>query len=150
MELIPYEQFGRLRLKQFVPPDAEIIEDEGYEWMGGFWINEGIGFTSMSRHEDTPTETGGLEVDFSELPEGAASAIFGAIHLPFRRGMTLEEVHSILGESEHTHVFVADRKTYDFTVGSRYPYYVSVTVHETDGLIYVAVIRKDVLSKCDA
>lgn len=149
MELIPYEQFGRLRLKQFVPVGTEVLEADGYEWMGGFWINEGIGFTSMSRHEDTPHETGGLEVAFSELPESAASAIFNAIHLPLHRGMSLKEIQSVLGEPEETHVFVADRKTYDFTVGSRQRYHVSTTVHDEDGLIDVVVIRKDVLSKCD-
>jgi hypothetical protein len=150
MELISYEEFGRLRMKQFVPRDAEVIEADACEWMGGFWINEGIGLTSMSRHEDTPSETGGLEVDFSELPESAVAAIFDAIHLPLRPGMTLEEVRSVLGAPEQTHVFVADRKSYDFTVGSQYMYHVSATVHDANGLIDVVVIRKDVLSKCDA
>ena len=150
MELIPYEQFSRLRMKQFAPAHIEVSEGDGFEWMGGFWIYEGIGFTGVARHEDTPDEAGGLAVDFRELPKSATSAIFDAIHLSLRQGMTLEEVRSALGEPEHTDVFVADRKSYDFTVGSRNPYHVSATVHETDGLIYVAVIRKDVLSKCDA
>src|SRR5262245_2159450 len=150
MELISFEQFGKLRLKQFAQPEAEVVESAGYEWMGGFRINEGIGFTSMCRHEDTPEETGGLEVHFSELPESAVSAIFDAIQLPLRRGMSFEEVRSVLGEPQKTHVFVADRKTYDFTVGSQQRYYVSATLHDADGLTYVAVIRKDVLSKCDA
>ena len=148
MELILYEDFAKLRMKQLAP-GKEVHESDGWEWMGGFWINEGIfGFTSVSRHEDTPDEAGGLEVAFGELPESATLAIFDAIHLPLRQGMTLQEVRSVLGEPEQTHVFVADRKTYDFTVGSRHPYYVSATVHDSDGLIYVAVIRKDVLSRC--
>jgi len=151
MELIPYEDFSRLRMKQFVPAEIEVSDDDGYEWMGGFWIHEGIGFTGVARHEDTPDEAGGLAVAFRELPERSATlAIFDAIRLPLRLGMTLEEVRSVLGEPEHTNVFVADRKSYDFTVGSQFPYYVSATVHDTDGLIYVVVIRKDVLSKCDA
>lgn len=150
MELIPYPQFSRLRMKQFAPADAEVSETDGHEWMGGFWIHEGIGFTGISRHEDTPDEAGGLAVAFRELPESAVLAIFDAIHLSLRPGMTLEAICSVLGEPGHVDVFVADRKSYDFVVGSRYPYYVSATVHESDGLIYVAVIRKDVLSKCDA
>src|SRR5688500_17872882 len=113
MELIPYEQFAKLRFKQFAPPGAKIIELDATEWMGGFWIDEGIGLTSMRRHEDTPDETGGLEVDFSELSESAALAIFYATRLPLRPGMTLHEVRSVLGEPEHTDVFVADRKSYD-------------------------------------
>ena len=80
--------------------------------MGGFWTNEGIrGFTSVSRHEDTPGEAGGLEVDFRDLPEKGVLAIFAAINLPLRPAMTLQEVLSVLGEPERTHIFVADRKS---------------------------------------
>lgn len=148
MELIPYEDFARLRMKQLAP-GKEVSESDGWEWMGGFWINEGIhGFTSLSRHEDTPDETGGLEVHFSDLSRGEVLAMLAAIHLPLRPGMTLPEVVAVLGQPEEIHVFVSERKTYDFTVGSRCPYYVSATVHDTTGLIYVAVLRKDVLSRC--
>jgi hypothetical protein len=150
MELISYEQFSQLRMRHFAPADIEVSEIDGYEWMGGIWIHEGIGFTGIARHEDTPDEAGGVEVDLRELTESATLAILDAIHLPLRPGMGLEEVRSVLGEPEHTDVFVADRKSYDFTVGSRHPYYVSATIHDTNGLIYVVVIRKDVLSKCDA
>jgi hypothetical protein len=103
----------------------------------------------VSRHEDTPDEAGGLEIDFRDLPPPAMAKMLGAIRLPLRPAMTLQEVEAVLGEPEHTDVFVADRKTYDFTVGSRDRYHISLTIHETDGLIHVAVIRKDVLSKCD-
>src|ERR1044071_3940898 len=95
MEIIPYEQFARLRLNQLVPPDIKIAEANNWEWMGGIWVNEGIGFTSMSRYEDTPNETGGLEVDFSELPQDAARAIFAAIHLPLRRGRSEEHTSEL-------------------------------------------------------
>jgi hypothetical protein len=153
MELIPYNEFARLRMKQFAPAGTEVYETDScsWEWMGGLWLNEGIcGFTSLSRHEDCPDETGGLEVGFRDLSPSGVLAIFDAIHLPLRPGMTLEEVKSILGEPEQTHVFVADRKSHDFTVGSQYPYHVSATIQASDGLVHVTVIRKDVLSKCDA
>ena len=150
MELIPYKQFARLRAAQFVPTDTPVYESDGYEWMGGFWINEGIrGFTSVSRHRDIPDETGGLEIDFRDLPPADIQVMLDAIHLPLQPGMTLQEVQAVLGDPEHTNVFVADRKSYDFTVGSHCPYYVSTTIHYTDGLVHVAVIRKDVLSRCD-
>jgi hypothetical protein len=150
VELIPYKQFAKLRAVQFLPAGESVNECDGYEWMGGFWINEGIrGFTSISRHEDTPDEAGGLEIDFRDLPPAEVKTMLGAIQLPLRPGVSLEEVQAVLGEPERTHVFVADRKSYDFTVGSRDSYYVSVTIHETDGLMHVAVIRKDVLAKCD-
>ena len=61
--------------------------------------------------------------------------------------MTIEQVCAVLGEPEKIHEFTEDRKTYDFTVGSVFPYHVSATVHEGNGLIYVTVIRKDVLAR---
>lgn len=150
MELISYSEFAKLRMKQLAPAGAEIFETDGWEWMGGFWVNEGIrGFTSLSRHEDTPEEAGGLEIDFRDLSPSDVVTIFDRIHLPLRPGMKLEEVLSVLGEPEQIHTFAADRKTYDFTVGLRYPYHVSATIHDTHGLIWVSVIRKDVLSKCN-
>ena len=148
MELIPYQDFAKLRMKE-LSPGREIFESDDWEWMGGLWRNEGIRTcTSISYHEDMPDEAGGLEVDFRDLSEAAVLSIFAVIHLPLRPGMALHEVCAVLGQPEKTHVFVHDRKTYDFTVGSRFPYYVSATVHDADGLIYIAVIRRDVLSKC--
>jgi hypothetical protein len=148
MELIPYPEFARLRMNHLAP-GRQIFESDDWEWMGGLWKNEGIRTcTSVSYHEDMPDEAGGLEVDFRDLPGADVLAIFAAIHLPLRPGMTLQEVCAVLGEPEETHMLVHDRKTYDFTVGSCFPYYVSTSVHQADGLVYVAVIRRDVLSRC--
>jgi hypothetical protein len=154
MELIPYNQFAKLRLKQFVGSDVEVTEGDGWEWMGGHWINEGISsFTSFSRLKDTPEETGGLEIDLDELPASSARAILGAIQLPLRSGMKLEEVYAVLGEPTKKDAFgkhVHDRQTDEFEVGSKEAYYVSSTVHNDSGLIYLTVIRKDVLSRIQA
>lgn len=149
MELIPYSEFAKLRLKQFVAADVEISETNGWEWMGGYWINEGVyGFTSFSREEDTPDQTGGLEIDFSELPDDSARRILDAIHLPLSAGMKLEEVYAVLGEptaKDKLGKHVQDRQSDEFKVGLKCPYYVSTTVHKKDGLIYLVAIRGDVL-----
>ncbi len=154
MELIPYSQFAKLRLKQFVGKDVEVSETDGWEWMGGYWVNEGVnGFTSFSRLEDTPEETGGLEIDFVELPASSARAILDAVRLPLRSGMKLEDVYAVLGEPKEKDTFgkyVHDRQTDNFEVGSEQPYYVSCTVHNENGLVYLAVLRGDVLSKIQA
>lgn len=137
-------------MKQLVPAGTPVDEMDATEWMGGFWICEGMsGFTGVFRHEDTPDEAGGLVIDFRELSPSDIARIFETIHLPLRPGMTLEEVRSVLGEPEKTQLFVADAKSYDFTVGSQYPYHVSANIHDTEGLNCVDVIRKDVLSKCE-
>ena len=151
MELIPYSQFAKLRLTQFVGKDVKVSESDGWEWMGGYWINEGAyGFTSFSREEDTPDEAGGLEMDFSELPKDSAQRILGAIRLPLLSGMKLEEVYAVLGEPVAKDTFgkyVHDRQTDEFKVGTEQPYYVSSTVHHESGLTYLAVVRGDVLKR---
>ena len=50
-------------------PSREVIETTGWEWMGGFWINEGAqGFTSLSRPEELPDEAAGLNWIFVTSP----------------------------------------------------------------------------------
>jgi hypothetical protein len=68
VELIPYTQFSKLRLRDFLPNPTTVAETTDWKWMDSYWLNEGIGFTSFSRHVSTPDETGGLEISFSDLP----------------------------------------------------------------------------------
>jgi hypothetical protein len=151
MELIPYSQFAKLRLRQFVAKNVEISKTDGWEWMEGYWINEGAyGFTSFSREEDTTDETGGLEMDFSELPKDSAQRLLDAIRLPLRAGMKLKEVYAVLGEPKKKDTlgkYVHDRQTDEFEIGFSQSYHVSCTVHKKNGLIYLSVIRGDVLKR---
>jgi hypothetical protein len=147
MELISYEQFGKLRLRDFIQDPAAVGETTDWEWMGSSWVNEGIGFTSFSRHASTPDETGGLELSFPELSSDTTQQILAFIGLPVHPGMRHDQVRSCFGEPITTHQFVRDRRTYDFTVGSAQPYIVRCTVQETDGLIHVSVVRPDLISR---
>jgi hypothetical protein len=150
MELIPYSQFAKLRLKQFVESDVEVTEGDGWEWMGGLWFGEGISSsTYFARLKDTPDETGGLEIDFTELPESSAQSILDTINLPLKSGMTFDEVRSALGVPEKT-TSLAGWKNNDFTLGEKHPYFVSATVDHAKGLTNLTVIRKDVLSRIEA
>jgi hypothetical protein len=97
-----------------------------------------------------PNEIGGLEIDFRDLSEKDALAILDAIRLPLRPGMTLQEVQPVLGKFQESVDYIEDRKGYEFDVGSLYPYEVGCIIRDSVGLIYVSVIRKDVLSKCDS
>jgi hypothetical protein len=115
--------------------------------MGSLWHNEGIGFTSFSRHLSTPDETGGLEISFSELPPDCIHRVLSTVALPLRPGMSTLDVLSVLGAPTGTHQFVPDRRTYEFTLGSSQPYIVSCTVLDTEGLIYVTVVRADQVSR---
>jgi hypothetical protein len=147
MELISYSEFSKLRLRKLVPAEMEVDETPNWEWMGGMWISEGIGFTSVCRLEKTPAETGGLEISFGELPDDVLTKVLKKLRLPVRPGMPFEELVSKFGRPVKTYTFVEDRKIHDFEVGKEFPYHVSGVIHETNGLIHVAMIRMDVLKR---
>jgi hypothetical protein len=149
MELISYEEFAKLRLKQFLDADADIDEMEDTEWMGGVWISEAVGITGFRRLEKTPDEMGGLEIIFSEIPKKAALAILDALRLPLRPEMTFEDVHSLLGEPEAVEEPTDEWKNYDFTAGSLHPYYLSCSIYNAGGMMGLALIRKDVLERIE-
>jgi hypothetical protein len=150
MEMISYSEFGRLRLRDFCGDEVAESNIPDWEWMGGLWFGDAVGFTWFGRLHDAPKETGGLEVDLAELPEHVWSRILDSLHLPLRAGMTFDSITSILGQPFETDFFLEDRKTYEFRVGSAQRYRVSCTVLDDDGLIFVSVIREDVLFRIEA
>lgn len=150
MEMISYSEFGRLRLRDFCGDEVSESESPDWEWMGGQWYCDGVGFTWFGCLNDKPKETGGLEVDLTELPERVSSRIFESLHLPLRAGMTFESITSVLGYPLKTQTYIEDRKTCEFRVGSTHPYGVSCTVLDNGGLIFVSVIREDVVSRIHA
>jgi hypothetical protein len=145
VELIPYNEFARLRLALFYPDASELVPLENWEFMGSVWVGEADGFTEFLRPEEKPDELGSIEIDLSSIQEDIGAAILDKIHLPLQRGMLFEQVAQHLGPPESTDAFVSDRKTYNFTLGSISSYCISCTVHESEGLIHVTVIRRDLL-----
>lgn len=147
MKLITYNQFGTLRLRDFVPNGTAISEVSNWEWMGSCWHNEGIGFTSFSRHVNTPDQTGGLEISFAELSAEGSDRLMSAIGLALRPGMSASEVLSVMGEPTETHQFVPDRRSYEFAAGISQRYVVGCTFDDSEGLIYITVVRPDLLNR---
>jgi len=144
LDLLPYSEFGRMRLGSFVPLGTEIVEQSYFEWMQGLWLHEGIGFTWFGRLMEQPEETAGLEVLFEELDGVSIDRILKFMHLPITPGMQFEQLRDLFGWPSTTNVFASDRKTYNFRVGHGDQYQVGCTVHVEQGLIYVSVIRSDV------
>lgn len=97
-----------------------------------------------------PNETGCMEIHLSELPQSEAEAILAAIGLSLTAGMSFESVSEIFGEPFDVESFVDDRKTYVFQAGADHTYKVDCTVQDTDGLVFVSVVRNDVLQRIDA
>ena len=150
MELIPYREFAELRLCHFYPDTAKIVGLEDWEFMGGIWVGEAIAFTDFLRPDHREEELGAIDIYFAELPAGVGQAILDAIHLPLQQGMSFDQMIQILGTPADTLIFAEDRKSYDYTLGSQFPYHISCTIHESDGLIYLSVIRKDMLAEFEA
>lgn len=147
--LVSYSDFATLRLDQFCAGSIEKTGAAIWEWMGGDWHCDGVGFTWFGRLDGMPNETGCMEIDLTELPQSEAEAILAAIGLPLSAGMKLKSVAEILGDPLSIESFVSDRKTYVFQAGSDNPYKIDCTIQETDGLIFVSVIRDDVLRRIE-
>jgi len=143
MKLISYETFSQLRLATFLPPTAQITKQCGFEWMGGNWRYEGIGFTWFGQLESASEGTGGAEIHFEELDEAASSSILRAIGLPLTSGISTEQVNAIFGPAFQTIRFVDDRVTHVFHMGEPDVYEVSCTFSDGQGLVHVSIIRND-------
>lgn len=148
-ELASYSDFSKLRLDQFCAGSIERTGAAIWEWMGGNWYCDGIGFTWFGCLDGMQSETGCMEIDLSELPQIEAEAILAAIGLSLTAGMSFELVAEILGEPFDVGSFVDDRKTCVFHAGTDDTYRVDCTIQDTDGLIFVSVVRDDVLQRID-
>jgi hypothetical protein len=146
LRLPSYSEFARLRLRQFLPPETEICDLNGFEWNNGLWIHEGIGFTWFGRLESAPLETAGLELNFCELTPLALSRMLGVLGLRLGAGMSSSDVMAAAGPPLKTLNFVSDRVTTMHEVGAADRFILGCTVHNVDGLIHVSLIRADVVA----
>jgi hypothetical protein len=144
LDVLPYSEFGRMRLGSFVPPGTAIVEQSYFEWMEGLWLHEGIGFTWFGRLMEQSDQTAGLEVFFEELDEASIDRILRFLRLPLNPGMKTENLHGLFGSPSTTNVFNSNRKTYNFRIGQGDQYQVGCTVQDEGGLIHLSVIRSDI------
>jgi hypothetical protein len=137
--MIPYSEFGVLRLSQF-RPDAEISELEDWEYEDRDWVGEAVGFSEWLRPADTPEVLGSLSLDFGEFPRPDADRVLTAIGLPVRPGMGFEDLRAVLGEPVETLRFGPSKVTYEFLTPEPQRYKVSCTVKQEGGLSYLNVM----------
>ena len=83
-ELIPFAEFAQLRLTEFLGAHPALLDkvahmEGGWEFMGGMWLGEGLGFTDFLRLEAMPEELGCLSLSLAELPEEVSAAIFARL-----------------------------------------------------------------------
>lgn len=142
MELIPHEQFGRLRLVDFAPEAAEVVELEDWEYLDRLWIGEAIGFSEWLRPVEKPDVLGALSLDLSDLPYEMSQKVFTVLHSPLSRGMDYNQVVSVLGEPTHSHQFTSGQRSYEFRCGSQWPYAIDCTIRDEDGLSSVTIVAE--------
>lgn len=141
--MISYKDFGSLRLADFYTPEDDIEELEDWEFQDRLWVGESVGFTEWLRLKKSPRILRSMALDLPELPDDFITKVLGRIELPLRPGMTLAEITAILGEPTDSQKYVADRQSYDFTVGDSDKYNVNCTVHQERGLIYLVVMTQN-------
>src|SRR5262245_55435204 len=137
--MIPYEQFGKLRLKQFLP-SRRLAQLTNWEFMDRIWVGDALGFSEWLRLEDSPDATRSLAIDFTEFPRKASDKALATIGLPVRPGMNLQELRGLLGEPVREYRFTDDRLSYEFIVQGPPRYNVRCTVLHDGGLTYLVVM----------
>lgn len=151
--LLPYEDFGRLRLATLVHdlgwPEVEIADLQNWQYLGRRWIGEGIGaFTDFLRPEEQPDRLGAITLELEQLPEAFQKRLLAKLRLPIARGMDLSMLSAALSRRTYrVHRFVTDRITLEFLVRDRSPYLVGCTVLHTGGLCYLTITAHDLISR---
>lgn len=80
---LTYAEFGRLRLRDFLPSGINIVEQPNFEWMNGSWWREGIAFTWFGRLMNERDHTAGLELLIRRARLGNSQADTGVRWLAF-------------------------------------------------------------------
>lgn len=123
--LLPYREFGCLRLAQFISADQPlqhpIVSLENWEFMGGSWHGHAAGFSESLFHQDRPNELGSLALDAETLPSFTFSAALAAVGLPVAAGFSAASIEAVFGRPRKTLVLAADRVTYEYSLGASEP-----------------------------
>ena len=146
--MIPYDEFGCLRLAAFLP-DADLAQLEMWEFQNHEWLGEALGFSEWLRLQDDPEVLRSLAIAFSEFPAPTAESVLRTIQLPVRAGMSLRELDSLLGPRIAEYRFVPDRVTCEYFTPEPHRYRVSCTVMNDSGLSYLVVMAPPICDEGD-
>jgi hypothetical protein len=145
MNLPTYEEFGKIRLRDFVGRGVRSLKNWEYE--EELWLGEACGFTEVLRLTRDSAVVRSVSVDLGDLAVRQHVALLDALGLPLRRGMELKQVTDVLGDPRLAMSFVKDRTTHEFRIGRRWRYRVACTLLHKGGLIYVTMMSSERVAK---
>lgn len=147
MELISYDEFRGLRLRQFCAPKTKVerLGSDG-EYMGRTWSGEGIRGVDFL----WPGKAGPnlacilLALQPRFCPAEVEQAILAALYLPLKRGMTSAQVRRVLGAPALRHAG-SDWETVKFRCGRKWRYLIMADFGTDSGLRNLDIARMDAL-----
>jgi len=150
MELIPYEKFTKLRLREFEPSATDSRESAGsacFEFLDLHWHDESArGFLC---HEKEPQRLGGVCLDFRCMESKLILPILSALQLPLHPNMTSGVVSGILGTPTASPNATLGYAVYDFACGLKDRYQVRCYFTHCQGLHGVDILCGDLLTDSD-
>ena len=152
MDLLPYDQFARLQLRDFDSSATDARELGGsacFEFRGLHWFAESRRGVEFLRHEDDPKGLGGICLDFRYMASELVASILAAAHLQLRPGMTVEQVADLLGVSSGGTEAAPGYTVHDFECGASALYHIRCYFPNGEGLHGVDIIRQDLLQNND-
>ena len=138
MEIIDYKNFIRLNLDDFISDKKVVRFVTGFEFLEEFWSGHCIGFTEWLQLEGNENIKS-ISLDLNSLPDKSINQIIHAIGLNLKKGMTENDLVQYLGQPIKVEKYTEDRITYDYLVGVRDQYYLSVTMSNEEGLNYIVI-----------
>lgn len=159
IDLIPYEKFGALRLRQFcqLPFSPATPQDPGHgrrltgevvaelvNWvyLERTWVGEAVGFAEWLRREDDPEVLRFISIPFGTLTDAEEARILETVRLPLAPGMNSSVIRHTLGSATESTKSLL-REDLWFRLGRKEPYLVNCVVDPGTGLTYVSVMRAD-------
>jgi hypothetical protein len=146
--MINYTDFNKLKLGNFISDKITIQDCIDFEFMGDIWTGQKLGFTEFLNLESDPTNISSISVDLNRLSDEVVNEIASTIGLDIKKGMSEIEIYEIFGQPQKKYRFTKDRQTFDYIIGDKEYYYMSVTIHESFGLMYVVLTNhKETINK---
>ena len=139
--MINYENFGKLKLSEVWPENKDIHKVSNFEFMNDIWVGETYGFTEWLQLEKEPAITRSISIALLDTPDHVIERVLKQIGFDFEKGMTEEQITSILGKPIKIEKFVVDRHSNEYIIGTQDKYYLSLTFQQDKGLTYIVLMN---------